>query len=60
MVRKKMEGDENQKRQKARDAKAEGKRPSEMGATTGGSKQHDDSGNEKGQGGGNRGRNEHD
>ena len=60
MVRKKMEGDENQKRQQAKEARAEGKRASEMGATTGGSKQHDDSGNEKGKPGGNRGRNEHD
>jgi hypothetical protein len=34
-----MEGDANQKRQAARDAKAQGKKPSEMGATTGASKQ---------------------
>ena len=34
-----MEGDANQKRKAARDAKAEGKRPSEMSATTGASKQ---------------------
>ena len=60
MVRKKMEGDENQKRQAAREARAEGKRPSEMGATTGASKQHDDQDNEKGKPGGNRGRAEHD
>lgn len=35
----KIEGDENQKRKAAREAKAQGKRPSEMGATTGASKQ---------------------
>lgn len=34
-----MEGDANQKRQAARDAKAQGKKPSEMSATTGASKQ---------------------
>ena len=34
-----MEGDANQKRQAARDAKAQEKRPSEMSATTGASKQ---------------------
>lgn len=34
-----MEGDENQKRAAAREAKAEGKKPSEVGATTGASKQ---------------------
>lgn len=34
-----MEGNEEQKRQAARDAKAEGKKPSEVGATTGSSKQ---------------------
>jgi hypothetical protein len=60
MVRKKMEGDENQKRQAARDARAEGKRPSEMDATTGSSKQRDAQDNEKGKPGGNRGRAEHD
>ncbi|MFL5384602.1 MAG: hypothetical protein ACJ8GN_18930 [Longimicrobiaceae bacterium] len=36
----KMEGDEAQKRAAAREAREEGKRPSEMGATTGASKQH--------------------
>jgi hypothetical protein len=35
----KMEGNEEQKRAAAREAKAEGKRPSEVGATTGASKQ---------------------
>ncbi len=39
---KKMEGSEEQKRQAARDAKSEGKRPSEVGATTGASHQHAD------------------
>jgi hypothetical protein len=34
-----MEGDENQRRQAAREARAEGKRPSEVGATLGASKQ---------------------
>jgi hypothetical protein len=34
-----MEGNEEQRRQKGREAKAQGKRPSEMGATTGASKQ---------------------
>ena len=34
-----MEGDANQKRAAAREAKATGKRPSEMSATTGASKQ---------------------
>lgn len=34
-----MEGNADQKRKAAREAKAEGKRPSEMGATTGASKQ---------------------
>jgi hypothetical protein len=60
MVRKKMEGDEEQKRQRARDARAEGRRPSEMDATTGSSKQRDAQDNEKGKPGGNRGRAEHD
>jgi len=36
---KKMEGDEAQKRAAAREAREEGKRPSEMGATTGASTQ---------------------
>jgi hypothetical protein len=36
---KKMEGSEEQKRQAARDAREEGKSPSEIGATTGGSQQ---------------------
>jgi hypothetical protein len=34
-----MEGDENQRRKAAREAKAQGKRPSEVGATLGASKQ---------------------
>jgi len=34
-----MEGDADQKRAAAREAKAQGKQPSEMGATTGASKQ---------------------
>ena len=34
-----MEGDENQRRKKAREARAAGKRPSEMSATLGASKQ---------------------
>ena len=34
-----MEGDANQRRKAAREAKAQGKRPSEMGATQGASKQ---------------------
>ena len=34
-----MEGDANQKRKAAREARAEGKKPSEMSATTGASKQ---------------------
>jgi hypothetical protein len=34
-----MEGDANQRRQAARDARAKGKRPSETGATLGASKQ---------------------
>ena len=33
------EGDENQRRQAAREARAAGKRPSEVGATTGASQQ---------------------
>ena len=36
---KKMEGSEAQKRRAARDAREEGHRPSEVGATTGGSQQ---------------------
>ncbi|CAN5738260.1 hypothetical protein BH23GEM5_BH23GEM5_05090 [soil metagenome] len=36
---KKMEGDENQKREKAKEAHREGKKPSEVGRTTGASKQ---------------------
>ena len=39
---KKMEGSEEQKRQAARDARAEGKRASEVGASTGASHQHTD------------------
>jgi hypothetical protein len=38
----KMEGDEAQKQAAAREAREQGKRPSEMGATTGASKQHTD------------------
>jgi hypothetical protein len=60
MVRKQMEGDEAQKREKAREAKAQGKRASEMEGTTGSSKQRDRQDNEKGKPGGNRGRAEHD
>lgn len=60
MVRKKMEGDEAQKREKGREAKAKGKRPSEAEATTGSSKQRNEKANEKGKPGGNRGRAEHD
>ena len=37
---KKMEGNEEQKRQKARDARERGNTPSEEGTTTGASKQH--------------------
>lgn len=36
---KQMEGSEEQRRQAARDAREEGRRPSEVGATTGGSQQ---------------------
>ncbi|HEV7589663.1 MAG TPA: hypothetical protein VGO40_16225 [Longimicrobium sp.] len=39
MVGKKMEGDEEQRRAAAREAREHGKRPSEIGATTGASKQ---------------------
>lgn len=39
MSGKKMEGNVEQKRQAARDARREGRRPSEMGATTGASQQ---------------------
>jgi hypothetical protein len=39
---KKMEGSEEQKQAAAREAREHGKRPSEMGATTGASKQHTD------------------
>ena len=59
MVSKKMEGDEEQKRQQARDARGAGKRASEMDATTGASKQRNAKDNEKGKPGGNRGRAEH-
>jgi hypothetical protein len=38
-----MEGDEDQRRRKAREARASGKRPSEMGATLGASKQRKES-----------------
>jgi hypothetical protein len=39
-----IEGDNNQRRQAARDARAEGKRPSEKGATLGASKQRKEAG----------------
>jgi hypothetical protein len=39
MAGKKMEGNEEQRRQKAREAKRQGQRPSEAGATFGASKQ---------------------
>lgn len=39
MAGKKMEGNEQQRRRKARDARAAGQRPSEQGATQGASKQ---------------------
>jgi hypothetical protein len=39
---KKMEGNEEQKRQAARDAREEGKSASEVGASTGASQQHTD------------------
>ncbi|HEU0014600.1 MAG TPA: hypothetical protein VFQ45_13000 [Longimicrobium sp.] len=39
---KKMEGNEDQKRQAAREAREEGRSPSEMGATTGASQQQAD------------------
>ena len=55
-----MEGDENQKRKAAREAKREGKSASEVGATTGASKQIDTTAHEKGQPHGNRSRQEHD
>jgi hypothetical protein len=42
---KQMEGNEEQKRQAARDANAEGKEPSEVGATTGASKQRNEAQN---------------
>jgi hypothetical protein len=42
---KQMEGSEEQKRQAARDAKAEGKKPSEVGATTGASQQRNEAQN---------------
>lgn len=60
MVRKKMVGDEDQKREMARDAKSREKRASEVEGTTGSSKQRNEKGNEKGKPGGNRGREEHD
>lgn len=43
MSGKKMEGNEEQKRQAARDAREAGKQPSAVGATTGASKQQADS-----------------
>lgn len=39
---KQMEGSPEQRRQKAKEAREEGKRPSEMGATLGASHQHKD------------------
>lgn len=45
---KKMEGNEQQKRKKAREAREEGKSPSEAHATTGGSKQRQHSGKDLG------------
>lgn len=39
MVRKKMEGDEDERRRLARAAREKGKKPSEVGATLGASKQ---------------------
>jgi hypothetical protein len=39
MTRKKMEGNEEQRRQKAREARRHGRTPSEQGATQGASKQ---------------------
>ena len=60
MVRKKMEGNEEQKRRQARDAHAEGKRASEMDASTGASKQRDARDDDEAKAGGNRGRAEHD
>ena len=60
MVRKKMEGNEEQKREAAREARRQGKLASEMDATTGASKQRDAQDNDKGKPGGNRGRAEHD
>ena len=44
MVRKKMEGNEQQRRKKAREARERGNAPSEEGATTGASKQHQHAG----------------
>ena len=41
---KKMEGNEEQKRQAARDAREEGKSASEVGASTGGSQQRTEAG----------------
>lgn len=48
MVRKKMEGDEQQRRKKAREARERGHAPSEEGATTGGSKQRQHAGERAG------------
>jgi hypothetical protein len=48
MVRKKTEGDETQRRAKARAARAKGKAPSAVGATTGASKQRTDKGRHRG------------
>ena len=45
---KKMEGNEEQKRKKAREAREEGKSPSEKHATTGGSKQRQHEGEDTG------------
>ena len=60
MVNRKMAGDESQKREKAREARAQGKRASEVQGTTGSTKQRNRQINEKGKPAGNRGRAEHD
>lgn len=48
MAGKKMEGDEQQRRKKAREARERGNAPSEEGATTGGSKQRQHTGQREG------------
>ena len=45
---KQMEGNEEQRRKKAREAREEGKAPSETGATKGASKQRQDQGDDTG------------